>query len=67
MEGGREEEVECLQYAKFHLNVFIVSPSGGQKDNFGQTSTFGPFWGPLYTDPFYQRRAKFGAESTPSV
>jgi len=26
--------------AKFHLNVFIVSASGGQNDNFGQILTF---------------------------
>jgi len=26
--------------AKFHLNVLIVSASGGQNDNFGQILTF---------------------------
>jgi len=31
--------------AKFHLNVFVVSASGGQKHNFGQLLTF---WGLLY-------------------
>ena len=25
--------------AKFHLNVFVVSASGGQKNNFGQILT----------------------------
>jgi len=41
-------EVERL-YAKFHLNVFTVSASGGQKHNFGQFLIFG---GLLYPPPF---------------
>jgi len=36
-------------HAKFHLNVFIVSASGGQKHNFGQILTY---WGLLYRPPF---------------
>ena len=35
--------------AEFHLNVFILSASGGQKSNFGQILTF---WGLLYRRPF---------------
>ena len=44
--------------AKFHLNVFIVSASGGQKPQ---------FWANFYisgdscTDPLSPMRAKFGA------
>jgi len=36
-------------HAKFHMNVFIVSASGGQKSHFGQILTFG---GLLYRPPF---------------
>ena len=39
-EGELGREVERL-HAKFHLNVFTVSASGGQKYNFGQILTFG--------------------------
>jgi len=51
-EGGKQEgkgwEVERLQ-AKFHLNTFIVSASGGPKPHFWQILTF---WGLLYRPPF---------------
>jgi len=51
------EQAQSLHlYAKFHLNVFIVSTSGGQKNNFGQISTFGG----SSTDPLLLIRAKFG-------
>ena len=43
-----EGEVERLQ-AKFHLNVFIVSASGGQNNNFLPILTF---WGLLYRSAF---------------
>ena len=35
--------------AKFYLNVFVVSASGGQKPQFGQILTF---LGLLYRPPF---------------
>jgi len=37
-------------HAKFHLNVFIVSASGGQKPQFWANLTFGKL--PLYRTPF---------------
>jgi len=43
--------------AKFHLNVFIVSASGGQKPQFW--ANFETFGG-SYTDPLLPMRAKFG-------
>ena len=43
--------------AKFHLNVFIVSASGGQKPQFW--TNFDIFGGSC-TDPFLPMRAKFG-------
>ena len=43
--------------AKFHLNVFIVSPSGGQKPQFW--ANFDIFWGLLYR-PLLPMSAKFG-------
>ena len=43
--------------AKFHLNVFIVSASGGQKPQFlANCDTFGS----SCTDPLLPMRAKFG-------
>ena len=43
--------------AKFHLNVFIVSASGGQKPQFW--ANFDIF-GRSCTDPLLPMRAKFG-------
>ena len=43
--------------AKFHLNVFIISASGGQKPQFG--ANFDIFGGSC-TDPLIPMRAKFG-------
>jgi len=43
--------------AKFHLNVFIVSASGGQKPQF--LTNFDIFWGSCI-DPLLPLRAKFG-------
>jgi len=43
--------------AKFHLNLFIVSPSGGQKPQF--CAKFDIF-GSSCTDPLLPMRAKFG-------
>jgi len=43
--------------AKFHLNVFIVSASGGQKPQFW--ANFDTFGGSC-TDPLLAMRAKFG-------
>ena len=43
--------------AKFHLNVFIVSASGGQKPQFW--ANFDIFGGSC-TDPLLQMRAEFG-------
>jgi len=43
--------------AKFHLNVFIVSASGGQKSQF--LANFDIF-GRSCTDRFLPMRAKFG-------
>ena len=48
-EGRQETKAEGL-HAKFHLNVFIVSPSGGQKPQF--LGTFFNFDGLLYRLPF---------------
>jgi len=53
MKGG---EVERL-YAIFHLNVFTVSASGGQKPLFW--ASFDIFGGSC-TDPLLPMRAKFG-------
>ena len=47
--GGLEQTQGLHLPAKFHLNVFIVSASGGQKLQFGQILTF---WGLLYRRPF---------------
>ena len=43
--------------AKFHLNVFIVSASGGQKPQFW--ANFDIFWGSC-TNPLLPMRAEFG-------
>ena len=43
--------------AKFHLNLFIVLASGGQKPQFW--ANFDIFWGSR-TDPLLRMRAKFG-------
>ena len=53
--GVLEQNKGLHVQAKFHLNVFIVSASGGH--NFGQILTF---WGLLYRPPLLPMRAKFG-------
>jgi len=55
---GVLEQTQGLHlHAKFHLNVFIASASGGQNHNFGQILTF---VGLLYRPPL-PTRAKFSA------
>jgi len=54
--GVLEQTLGLHLHAKFHLNVFIVSASGGH--NFGQILTFGG--GGSCTDPLLQMRAKSG-------
>jgi len=61
-EGGRQGQVERLN-AKFHLNVFIVSASGGQNHNFGHILTFGGSW----ADLLLPMRAKLVCHSRPMV
>ena len=52
---GALEQTERLHLrAKFNLNVFIVSPSGGQNHNFGQIWTFGG----SCTDPLLPMKVK---------
>ena len=54
---GMLEQTQGLHsQAKFHLNVFIVSASGGQNHNFWQIVTF---WGLLYR-PLLPMKAEFG-------
>jgi len=43
-------------HAKFHLNAFIVSASGGEKPQFWANFYFRGSW----TDPLLPTRAKFG-------
>ena len=50
--------------AKFHLNVFIVSASGGQNHNFWQILTF--LWAPVPT-PFYRWGPNLVCYSRPTV
>jgi len=55
---GVLEQTEGLHLqAKFHLNVFIVSASGGQKPQFW--ANFDIFGAPVPT-PLLPMRAKFG-------
>ena len=54
--GWRESDVERL-HAKFHLNAFIVSASGGQKPQFW--ANFDIF-GVSCTDPLLPMTAEFG-------
>ena len=57
-EGRQETEAEGL-HAKFHVNVFIVSASGGRKSqfcNFEQILTLGG----SCTDPLLPMKVKFG-------
>ena len=55
---GRLEQTERLHLpVKFHLNVFIVSASGGQKLQFW--ANFDTFEGPCI-DALLPMRAKFG-------
>ena len=50
VKSGALEQTERLHLrAKFNLNVFIVSPSGGQKPQFWANFEF---WGLLYRLPF---------------
>ena len=53
--GGREGEVEGL-HDKFHLNVFIVSASGGQQPQFWAN------FGGSCVDPLLPMRAKCGID-----
>jgi len=54
---GVLEQTQGLHlHAKFHLNVFIVLASGGQKPQFW--ANFDIFGG-SYTDPISPMRAKF--------
>jgi len=55
MRGGRKREAEGL-HAKFYVNVFIVSASGGRKPQFWVNFDFG---GPC-TGPFLPMTVKFG-------
>ena len=48
--GGLQQTQGLHLQAKFHLNVFIVSASGGQKTTI--LGTFCHFWGLLYRPPF---------------
>jgi len=56
---GALQQMQVLHLqAKFHLNMFIVSASGGQKPQFwANFDIFGGFC----TDPLLSMRAKFGA------
>ena len=57
-EFGELQQTQGLHLqAKFHLNVFIVSASGGQKSQFW--ANFDNFGGSC-TDPLLPIRAKFG-------
>jgi len=47
--GALEQTQGLHMYAKFHLNVFIVSVSVAKNHNFGQILTFGWL---LYRSPF---------------
>ena len=49
--------------AKFHLNVFIVSASGGQKLQF--LGKFWHFWGLLYRPPFTDEGRIWSARADP--
>ena len=64
---GMREYTHCLHsHTKFHLNVFIVSASGGQKKN----TILGKFWylTDSCTDPLIPMMAKFGVlEQTHSL
>ena len=55
--GVLEQNQGLYLQAKFHLNVFIVSASGGQKPQFW--ANFDTFGGSC-TDPLKPMRAKFG-------
>ena len=55
--GELEQTQDLHLRAKFHLNVFIVSASGGQKPQF--LANFDTFGGSC-TDPLLPMRAKFG-------
>ena len=56
--GVLEETQGLYLHAKFHLNVFIVSASGGQKPQLWGILTF---WRLLYR-PLLPMRAKFGVQ-----
>ena len=50
---GVLEQTQGLRLqAKFHLNVFIVSASGGQQPQFWANFDIFDFWGLLYRPPF---------------
>ena len=54
-EGRQETEAEGL-HAKFHVNLFIVSASGGRKSQFWANFDF---WASC-TDPLLPMKVKFG-------
>jgi len=49
--GALEQTQGLHLHAKFHMNVFIVSASGGQKPQF--LANFDILWAPVLT-PFYR-------------
>ena len=55
-EGRQETEAEGL-HAKFHVNVFIVSASGGRKSQFWANFDA---WGGSCTDPLLPMKVKLG-------
>jgi len=55
--GGLQQTQGLHLHAKFHLKVFVVSASGGQKPQFW--GKFWHFWGSC-THPLLAMRAKFG-------
>jgi len=54
--GGLQQIQRLHLQAKFHVNVFIVSASGGQKPQFWEN--FGILGGSC-TDPFYRLNVSF--------
>ena len=60
--GMRQYTHGLCWHAKFHLNVFIVSASGGQNHNFGKILTFGVL---LYRPPFTDESQMWHARADP--
>ena len=57
MKEGRQETEAEGSHAKFYVNVFIVSASGGRKSQF--LPNFDSWWGSC-TDPLLPMKVKFG-------